>query len=96
MEIDRRPLESQLRALEEAEQTLSAQRAHLHDRMSFYPDDATLAEREREVSRRRREVHARIDEIRVRLGLGPWRSEKERAEHASTASTGFDVDFSAF
>ena len=94
--MDRRQLESHLRALEEAERTLSAQRAKLHDRMSFYPDDAELAEREREVSRRRHALHVRIDEARAQLGLGPWRSGERRGEPASTASAGFDVDFSGF
>jgi hypothetical protein len=96
VEVDRRHLESLLRTLDEEERALSAQRAKLHDRLGFYPDDTALVERERDVSLRRRELHARIDAIRAQLDLEPWRPGGRQAEPTRTTSAGFDVDLSGF
>jgi hypothetical protein len=96
VDIDSRDLEALLHRLDEEERHVSSQRAKLHQRIGFYPDDAALAAKERELSDRRRALHARIDEVRGQLGLEPWRPGEPRVETKKIGSAGFDVDFSTF
>jgi hypothetical protein len=66
-----RQLATELIALEQEEEDVSAFRRRLHDRLASFPNPETEA-KEREVSTRRSELHSQIDARRAELAELGW------------------------